>query len=472
MPLINEDDLSAKSLVQADPLTPPNIPMTMVGVVDVDYQATYVDLKWLPRTQLLTHIEGAKWVVDYYSQVITKDSALSGVEVTTSGVYQSYTEIKQLELRVSSVLSTSQDDQTKVMRVGGSAIILPVIIPNVGDMFSAPIGEGKVGVFRVISSVKKSIFQESCYEIGYNLDTDATDKRDALKNKTVLTYYYVKNHLLYGKNPLITTDTFNALAGLQIKYRSVLQNYCNKYISKEYGTLLVGGQGGVRVYDPYQARHIHDGFSVDECTSLAQLRLLSITDDNHLSHTSVWDAFMQQDETILNLSFTKYGLLNTVHFARDPQLRSIYYTGIDKVIYPEDPKANVDEEIRYLQKPLEESTLTSTSEVVVLPYIADSNTPVSNLRGVNLNVLDNQTAPIIYPVTQDTYYIFSSHFYTGDTQMSILEQMVLDFIQRKPVDLIQLSELLVLSQTWPSLEKYYYTPFILLMAKEALNTSS
>jgi len=472
MPLIKEEDLGKQSLLVAQPLTEPAITPTMRAVVDIDHETTIVDLKWQPRTNLLTHIEGASWVVEYFSQVITKDSALSGVEATGSPTLQSYTLIRQLELKVSSALSTSQDDQTKAMMVGGSAIVLPVLIANVGDMFIAPIGEGRSGVFRIISSIKKSIFKESCYEIGYVLDGDGSTKRDALLARVVQTYYYLKNYLSFGKNPLISSQVYATASQLQLKFRRVMNEYVSKYTSKKTSAFLVGGQAGSYTYDHLHTRFMLNVFSQQDCLDLAKVKMLSAQDDPMLYQKSIWDAVANQDELQLNTIFKRYALMDAYMFSNDPMLRSLHYSGVSRVVYPYDPLMKVDEQVAYIPKVPYGDRLVSSMAAIPLPYDPTTAGDIGGLRGVNLSSFGVLTAPVIYPVTQDDYYVFSEHFYADDTQMSVLETMAIAFIRRQPTDVIQLSEMLNICTSWGELEQYYYIPLLLVMTKQVIYGAS
>ena len=55
------------------------------------------------------------------------------------------------------------------MAVNGTADVYPFIIPNVGDMFAADVGDGKEGVFTITSTEKKSLLKEAVYTIEYTL---------------------------------------------------------------------------------------------------------------------------------------------------------------------------------------------------------------------------------------------------------------------------------------------------------------
>jgi hypothetical protein len=464
MPLITDTQANtpSHSLLQSSTLAPE--PIQTVTITEPEYSPTFVDLTWQPRVNLLTHVEGSSWTVTYYSQVLTKDSALSGLQLSASAVYQSYNEIQQLELRVTDALSATQDDQTKAMKVTGSAILAPCIIPNEGDMFIAEIGEGKTAVFRVVQTEKKSIFRESCYQISYELDTDTVDKRQALKTKSVATYYYHKDYFNLGKNPLVTPGGYQALTALGGRYKSVIAQYMRSFFSKEYSTLLIGGQG-TPMYDHYVVRHVLGLLNQTDHPELLQVRVMPGQEDARISHPCLWQAVMDQDETLLNVGFRRSGLLSTRYFSGHPALGPLCYSGLDKIVFPVDPLDVVDAQ---LQRELSPDSLVGSLPGVVLPWTGNNASIGMALRGVNLSALANQSAPIIYPVTQDDYYVLSAHFYTQDITCSALETLTLKHIRAQATDPEQLLQFLHLSQSWPALERFYYVPLLLSLVKSHL----
>src|ERR1035437_5683225 len=119
MALVTGNPSRKDSILQVTPLAPIDATVNAVLVNSADFKSTFVDLKWEPRVNLLTHIEGSSWIVNYYSQVITTDSNLSGQQYTKNPVYQSYKLIKDMEMKVTSPLATSQDAETKAMTVTG-----------------------------------------------------------------------------------------------------------------------------------------------------------------------------------------------------------------------------------------------------------------------------------------------------------------------------------------------------------------
>ena len=285
MPLINAEDLQASSLLQIDPVSPAQVTPSPSTSTRADFAAVYVDLSWVPNLALLSHVEGSPWVVNnYYSQQLTKDSELSGVQLSLSRVYQSYTCISGLELRVTSPLTQTQDDTTKAILVSGAAAVYGPVIPNEGDHFTADLGQGQIGVFRVTGSVKRSPYKETVWTIEYDLDTTAEDKRLELEARTAVTYYWNKSYLLHGKNPLVTTQEWEACKDISGLYQATLRTYLDLVYSREYNIIALPGQGDNVVYDHQLSLFVRALLSGDGDPRLTYMIRYSANNDLSLIH--------------------------------------------------------------------------------------------------------------------------------------------------------------------------------------------
>lgn len=449
---------TANRLVQASPTADPPSPINPVALSDVRIQTTVIDTQWQPRTSLLTHIEGSSWTVDYYAQVLTTDSDLSGQQLSTSAVYQSYRCIKGLELKVTSPLTTDQEDSTKVMKVNGASVLYPCVLPNEGDMFIADIGEGKRGVFRITQTLKKSIFKEACYEIQYGLDTDATDKLSDLQAKAIETYYFHRDYLNLGKNPLILSNEADVLIDLQRQFALVVKQYFKRFYSQEYKTLMLPAQPQA-VYDPFLVDYLLSQFQTEHAPELLHLRKLNVDDDPVLRCDSLWTALKTRNQAYLNTAFQKAGLVSTQTFSADAWLHGIRYSGFRYVVYPADPVLAVDALYQNNLKPLAAQSLQPS------PVTEGMNSAM--VRAFNLRDTVTEVGELIYPVTQDDYYVFSEHFYTQSTQQSVLESLVWSYLNQQALDKTQLLDVSKQYYRWGLLEQFYYVP-ILLTAMQAV----
>lgn len=460
MALVTGDSLRTEGIIKANPLTLPSSAVNTVLVNDKNFKSTIVDLKWEPRINLLTHIEGSSWVVDYYSQIINTDSNLSGQQFTKNAVYQSYTLIKDMEMKVSTPLSTSQDSETKAMTVTGGAILYPFIIPNEGDMFVADIGEGKKGVFRVTDSVKKSIFKEACYEISYGLNSDDnTNNIFDLNEKVVKTYFFHKDFLTYGQNPLLISSDNNVLINLDKSYRILAEQYFKKFFSNEFKTIMVPAQN-FTVYDHFLVDYLLSEFSTRDSQEIRHVKKLNVDDDLTMKCDSFWKALKCRDVSYLNTTFNKVGLLNTRQFTNDPVLEGIRYTGIEKVIYPSDASVTVD----YTQ--LAQNRILDLETLKPSPILPGSDNAM--VRAINLRGTIEQVVESIYPVTVDNYYVLSQNFYNKNATQSVLESAVWDYLEHKPTDYAQLLDTSKAYFKWGVLEQFYYIPIIMTLIRSTI----
>jgi hypothetical protein len=398
-------------------------------------------------------------VVDYYSQVLDTDSNLSGQQYTKNPVYQSYKKIANLEIKVQTALNTDQDDANKEMNVTGSGVLYPSVIPNEGDMFIADIGEGKTAVFTITASRKNSIFKEACYDISYKLDTDNEDKKLDLEQKTVVVYYFHKDFLLNGSNPLIIKNNMDTLLSLKKVYDIMLYQYFKRFFSNEFKTLVVPSQLKP-TYDHYLTRYVLSMFNTQEAHELAYMRLLNMDEDRISRCDSLWDALKHKDVGLLNTAFTKVGLVSVLSYKREPTFNGIRYSGMGAAVYPKDPYLTVDHTYVNNVKTVESAGLSPSSD----------GAQASNVfvRAVNLKLLDSEIGDDLYPVTVDDYYVLSQNFYDNNDQQSSLESAVNAYINNSQVDIDQLYNTAKNFHKWGSLEQFYYLPIVMTLIRSVL----
>jgi hypothetical protein len=459
MPLITGNPNYADGLIKASATADTPLPITSITTTSPAYKGVEVDDRWLPKSYLLTYIEGSSWIVDYYSQVLNTDSALAGQQLTTSEIYQDYTKIVNMEMRVVTPLDTVQDDVTKAMEVSGAANLFKFIIPNAGDMFVADIGEGKNAIFRVTDSIKKSIFTEAVYEITYSLDSQLPEKFADLENKVVETLYFHKDYLNLGKNPLIVKSDLDVLLEINEVYSSLFKQYFKKFFSNEYKTLIVPGQS-TAIYDHFLVEFLLSQFNTWDSPEVMRLRKLNVSDDQVMNGYSLWDVLKQRDISYFNLCFTKTGLVNVEQFTKNPLLEGIRYTGISYIVYPIDPQLNVDNTIVNNVKTIGVETIVKPSA-----SLGQLNQMVraSNLRNLT-DLVDG-----IKDVTVDNYYVLSSDFYHDvPLTQSVLESTVMKYIKKQTIDPSSLLETAKLYTKWGLLEQFYYIPILMLLMQDVI----
>lgn len=460
MPIVSGHPDQKGNLITPLSTATPAVEVTQIKTTSPTVDLPTVDLKLAPMPSLMSHISGAPWGINsYYSQVLTKDSEIAGLQATSSAPYQSYSKIQNLVIYVSTPLASIQDDTTKAMKVSGTAMLLPFVIPNEGDMFTADIDQGRIALFRITQTTKKSIFKESVYEISYDLDTTDAAKITALETRSIRTLYYRSDYLTVGKNPIITSSDFDALASLSAVFPKMAKHYMKLFFSKEYSTLMVPHQS-IKVCDYFLLRFIAQLLTHADATEMVFLRMPNVTEAEVMSSMTLWDALLYRDPELLNQCWKRAGLMSVNYFQKDPLLMSIAYSGIDRVVWPYDPLTTTDSSNGISMATQMASGYTPSFPTGV-PVNANAFIYTENLRGVT-------AADAIPAVTADDYYVLTQNFWLKLPGQTQFESTVWSYLTHGNVDAQQLLDLSKLYHQWGILEQFYYMPIVMLLIKSKL----
>lgn len=452
------------------PQTPPVEQPVPVKIVADSFRGVTVDTRYEPATSLLTHIEGASWTVNYYSQVLGADNALSGQDLNRPATVQQYRLIQRMELKVTTPLQYSQDNTSKQQNITGQAQMYPCgVIPNEGDHFLADIGDGREGLFVITQSEKRSVYKDAAYLIDYEIvDYAEKDNRLAdLNSKVVENCYFVMDYLLHGQNPLISYEEKGLLDQLQGYLAELRDYYFSRFFSREYNTLLLPRQE-FAVYDPFLTKAVLAMCRDDAHPNIKLIRELNVgEDDNYLDSTSIWTAVLNKRRRDLLGAMKKIGLVSARAFSLDPMQDSVRYSGVEYVVYPTTPNKSEDYRRHDLTK-----TLSTTDIRYTQTKLTDLGEllSVDALFGINRSDLSTpvKMVPAVNPITADSY-IFSPAFYAkAQDGQSAIELLLQQFLDDKALSLRGLTILSNTYQNWGALEQFYQLPFVMAMIRAAI----
>lgn len=419
------------------------------------------DTRYESRRSLLSHVEGMPWRVKYYQQLLSENSELSPLAPAKDPVYQQYTRINQLEIRVTTPLAQSQTAQSKNFEVTGEAILYPPMTPNKGDMFIADIGDGREGLFAVTETERLSIMKEACYQVSYVL-TQYTDNQtiEELDAKTVKYTHFVKRLLDHGEDPVIVDDDYHRYLSLQQYWERLLGHYMGQFFNKTASTLLVPNQPQP-TYDPFVVKFIASFISSTQHPLLRYMKKYAVDLPDRNRPWTIWDAVLTLSDSVLPMVEELNGIAHSRLFGELPQFEGVHYSNIEWVVYPHNPK-----------EPLCPTHRLSAGELPAADIRHQFDT--SRLSALGDFTRDNQAQGIdglvpIHRVTADEYYVLSKAFYHGEKEhQSQLETLVQMALTRTPVNQKTLTELCDQCHKWPQLEQFYFTPLLLVMIKMVL----
>ena len=407
---------------KSKPVTVTKKPQPPVQSQPLESKATPIikDAK-IPTDSILLYVEGSIWPVDYYSQILGKQSELHAQGVGTVPVYQQYTLIKRFELSVTSELSHSEQADTSEFTTTGSATVYPAFIPNEGDMFLADVGDGRTGVFTVTARTRQSIYKESCYSnIEYQLVDYASEARlQDFTNKVVNTYHYHREGIVTGGAPTITGDEYHQLVKLKEHWHSLKVGYWDEFYNVRLNSFTLY-QDQSSIYDHYLVDFLSNTVPQDHLSPNEWVTVLNCGQHyNNLRLPTLWQSILTRKPiSFYSKLIQSTRLKNYREFHGDPSLAGIRFMGVKEVVYP---KNNVSEESKDQSKQL-------------FPVVA----------------------------TDASYYVLSAAFYQNKrAQCSLFERVLMDYLERKPVDLSELIKLCNAIDQESELNRFYLTPMLM-----------
>lgn len=459
------------SVAQLKPTSKTNTVVSLPVVQATEIKSIFNDDKYIPRESLISYIEGSPYSVNYYSQIVAAHTELTGHDSGQNKVLQQYTKIIQLELKVTTALVGSPEEETSTTLVTGSANVLPPLIPNVGDMFIASIGDGYDGLFEVKEVSRKSMNHDTVYSIDYVVTgrvSEIPNRISDLDSKVVKTLYFYKDNLLQEKNPFITSDDFNNTKNLSYLYKEMIRYYFRIFFNNEFCTLTIPGQVG-SVYDKYVIENIMRVISTSDAPEIIKTRILITDQDRYLHQPTIWNVLFEKNIDMIPFVNPFMGLVSTKLFNGIPTLHGIRFSGIDYVVYPV-VTDNVSLDFPF-KTPFQLDAYQPTA-LNNLPY--KSLQEVSSQKGdlsqlLKSNTIDpNTNVPYIHNVLLDNYYVFSEFFYRDLNGKSVLESLVYDYLKGNALDIKLLNGVASRYQYWGRLEQYYYIPVVILLIRQLI----
>jgi hypothetical protein len=434
---------------------PTNPKQDVVQAFKPTIKTAVIDTRYTPQSDQIAYIEGSSWVVDYYSQILDANDELNGQDTSAPAPLRQYKRIWSMELKVVQDLSqVSQGDPgNQELVVQGSANVYPFLVPQVGDMFRAGIPDGREGIFKVTRSERRQMTAETVHVIEYQL-VAANDQARIfdLEQKTIVTYYFVKDFLLNLQNPLLEEETYHASKKLEVFYYDMIHLYFTQFFSRETMTLVVPEQKGY-TYDHGITDFVKAIMNSFDDVHISSIRQLNIGDDGAISAPSLWTMLERRDPKLMKFITTKTGLVGRKAFHRSALLAGMRYTGIERIVYPLDAKRGVDYHYgKEYEKPVMDDNILSTMPAYVPP-----GAPEEGQVGL---------MPVIKPVDMAQSYVLSTAFYTrANTGLSLLEKLTLEYLDFKIIDATNVLKLCEDSYDWGPVEKFYYFPIVLMLIR-------
>ena len=445
------------------PSTDPKAPVNPVPPIQ-QHQSVAVDSKLQPRNQLLTHIEGSRWIVNYYSQILTVDSEPTSQELNRPQVYQQYVEILRFELKVTDTLSASQEQSNAEMTYVGAATLYPCgVIPNVHDLFTADIGDGRLGLFQIDSVEQRSVMRDSTWSIRYSL-LDYLDimRADDLQRKVSKRTTFVRDLLTVGKSPILVQSELLMYQQLIEWLHKIPDIYFAEFYDREFATFMIPDQL-VPTYDPYVVKFLSEIISPSRHPEYLKVNVLNADTGRAKQIYTIWDSLLERSEHVMDYGITKIDLQSTKTRYHRPRFGSVAYGKIAAVIQPQgdlEPFGAVLKGSLTPSKPRQFSRPPELEQVII-DHTLDGLMTVVDPNGPE-DIIPPQPM-LIHPASGD-HYVFSEHFYNRVySETSILERLTTQYLKRLAMPQNSLLQLCKASMAWGQVERFYFLPILYVL---------
>ena len=404
-------------------------------------RTTVTDSEYVPTSHILAHIEGSNWRTKaYFRQILGLNEEARPQQLGTSSVHQQYERIEGMILKVVTPLSQSQDEETKEFQVTGDGGVYYGLVPNVGDMFIADLGDGREGLLTITRTQRMTFSKAACYETGWELVCFNSEEREKdLEAKTVRRLVFDISQIEMLDTPFLTEEqaiTYQSLDDYsQLLRRTMRERHwtarVQNYAVPELGSLT------------------YDGYHLD------YLRFIDLSDDTHpigifqngrLKYEdvlSLWSLLKEQSDNMLPYVCRKFGLVETYMFRNASVFRGIGYTQFNITVYPQENFMEEDDSI---------------------PKFPPCKKFISNKQPPAIPEYGGK--PLYAPVDADEYYVFTKAFYECDkASMSVLESLTMDMLSDNPVNGTDVQAICNEVPNMRRIDQYYLIPIILTLIK-------
>ncbi len=449
-----------------------------------NYNSTIVDNTLIPLNSLISYVEGMPWSVNYYSQILTSNSDLKEQDLGQANIYQQYSKISQMEIRVTQAIQGTQNTETAQMTVGGTALVYPFLTPNVGDMFTADAGYGNTGIYAIKSVERKSFNKQSVYSIDYTLwkfVTSTSPELQDLDGKVTTNYTFDKSRLMEGLNPTLNTGEYANSQALAKLYSQIVSYYFKTFYYKDFDTLIIPGQG-TGTYDAFVVDYILKIVQTLDAYEIRFVRNYATDEEPFLAQDQFWKVLLNRDPSMLSYCNRQMGLTYTKYFNYNSMFKGLRFSRLTYIVYPLNPDFSIfsPNDINKTGDPLlldfgvfQDNVFTASP--IFKPQATESITEAPSSGGAladlinNTCINNNVSMPVINPViNKDNFYIFSRAFYEQQSGQTLLESLTSDYINGNALDLTDLVACTQRYKAWGRLEQFYYLPILITLIKSSI----
>lgn len=388
-------------------------------------------------------VDGSPCYGNYYQQLRELGDVGDTIDARIDSAYQQYSKIHNYRGMLRGSLNYQTDPESKESQLTGELVIVDALIPNRGDLWVMERGYGRLGLFAVTNTERLSPFKNSAYTATIVLieesdESTPSTRLAALESKVVGNFYYDENYLYLGTSPTLTSEQLEQFESRKLTAERLSYDYLREFYYRPAGTLVLDLNGGL-VYDQHLTQFVSKTFRID----VGMVRLFN--EQQGIPRATLWDELIRRRRGSHGQVMSKMWLVNTLKNQDLQFLYSLHHTPINFI--------------------LREKELSIPPETVYLGY--GTSTQLSYIDLAQLTEISPPaTSGNVQPTPTVGYlgdYVLSTAWYSGEGEVSVLEEMVNDWFNNRPLDPAKVDLVINASVHFTALERYYLYPIIIFL---------
>lgn len=339
-----------------------------------DYKHSIIDSAYQPEMSILSMVDGAPRLVEYYRQFLGRDEMPIAFQPNDVSTYQSYTRIKQLIIKQEGNGAYQFDPDTGQSTSMYSGYVIFDLTPIRGDVFIADIGDGKAGLFVLTEQPEiRNFTSNKVYYITYQLVSILSNNLwEELNKRVVSELVYSKDSAINGGNAVITTGDYDIEKKLMGWIRTISDYLMSTYYWNNEKTIAIK-EGQQWIYDPYLVEFITAVIPTSLRPRYAWINQPSIQYGGHEfgynSTVNIWTVLLKRDFNLLPICKREAGKISTLSMSNTRLYGNIFNSTFDYVIVtdpdnfvPGERYYNFDGAVPYQAPKVEKFTYIFTEE--------------------------------------------------------------------------------------------------------------
>lgn len=405
-----------------------DVPAEAPKIYNERYKHSIVDSAYQPETSLLSMVDGAPRMVEFYHQFLGQTEEPLPFQPEGMALYQSYTRIKRMIIKQEGDGAYNYDPDTGQSAKEYNGYVIFDLTPIRGDVFIADIGDGNAGLFVLTEQPEiRNFTANKVYYITYKLVSFLTEQMfDALNKRVVKELVYSKDSAMNGGNAVISEGAYDDQKNLMKWLITITGHlYRNFYWNPEKTFALIT-QGEQKVYDQYLVEFLCAVTPPELRQGYPFINRLSTQyggrEVGYHGSLSIWDVLLRGDFHLLGQCSNRIGIVDVNRLYATRAYGTIRNSKFDQVL-------------------------------VTDPENYGNMQPYFNMDGYPI---------LTYDADRSTTYMFTAEFYKGQASTEI-EHLVLDILRDRVIDR---KRLLKYCDTYFNLtrwEQLYYGAILILL---------